>query len=221
MWNLLKVCCQHSSGRWLYDIPTHAVLERTVSKYLRRRIGVPPSFTNIGLYRKTTKLKLPLSSVLDEFKVSTTRMVITLRDSRDQVVRQAGIKNRTGRKWSASLGGDQAETRLRHRDIVGTPCEGRIGLENSKQNQWKTAESQERRDMVGQPLNGRGNVQYEPVRSMLLLISFYDVLPSPFNLYQGNLTGNPNCRFSEKKNTFCHRAKWPLRNQGRYIWRHD
>ena len=135
-----------------------------MSKYLRRRIGVPPSFTNIGLYRKTTKLKLPLSFVLEEFKVSTTRMVITLRDSRDQVVRQAGIKNRTGRKWSASLVGDQAETRLRHRDIVGTPCEGRIGLENSKQNQWKTAESQERRDMVGQPLNGRGHVQYEPVR---------------------------------------------------------
>ena len=72
----------------LYDIPTTAVevLERTVSKHLRRWLGVPPSFTNIGLYGNTTKLQLPLSSVLEEFKVSKTRLVVTLRDSRDQYV---------------------------------------------------------------------------------------------------------------------------------------
>mgnify|MGYP000107863206 FL=1 len=73
----------------LYDIPTTAVevLERTVSKHLRRWLGVPPSFTNIGLYGNTTKLQLPLSSVLEEFNVSKTRLVVTLRDSRDQYVK--------------------------------------------------------------------------------------------------------------------------------------
>ena len=47
------------------EIPTTAVevLDRTVSKHLRRWLGVPPSFTNIGLYGKTTKLQLPLSSL--------------------------------------------------------------------------------------------------------------------------------------------------------------
>jgi len=56
----------------LYEIPTTAVevLELTVNKHLRRWIGVPPSFTNLGLYGKTTNLQLPLSSVLEEFKVS-------------------------------------------------------------------------------------------------------------------------------------------------------
>jgi len=47
----------------LYEIPTTAVevLERTASKHLRKWFGVPPSFTNIVLYGKTTTLQLPLS----------------------------------------------------------------------------------------------------------------------------------------------------------------
>ena len=126
----------------LYEIPTTAVevLERTVSKHLRRWLGVPPSFTNIGLYGKTTKLQLPLSSLLEEFKVSKPRLVVTRRDYRDQLIRQAGIETRTGGKWSASQAVEQAETRLRHRDIVGTSCEGRMGLGNNKQSKWKTAQ---------------------------------------------------------------------------------
>ena len=100
------VCCQLRLI-WpltLYEIPTTAVevLEHTVSKHLRRWLGVPPSFTNIGLYGKTTKLQLPLSSVLEEFKVSKTRLVVTLRDSRDQLIRQAGIETRTDRKKSTN-----------------------------------------------------------------------------------------------------------------------
>jgi len=50
---------------WMYQ---HGLLPR----HLRRRLGVPPSFTYIGLYGKTTKLQLPLFSVLEEFKVSKT-----------------------------------------------------------------------------------------------------------------------------------------------------
>ena len=84
------------------------------------------------------------------WKVSKPRLVVTRRDYRDQLIRQAGIERRTGRKWSASQAVEQAETRLRHRDIVGTPCEGRMDLGNNKQSKWKTAEPQERRAMVQQ-----------------------------------------------------------------------
>jgi len=41
---------------------------------------------------------------------------------------------------------------LKHRDIVGTTCEGRMGLGNNKQSNWKTAEPQERRAMVQQEI---------------------------------------------------------------------
>ena len=116
--------------------PAAEVLERTVSKYLRRWLGVPPSFTNIGLYGKTTILKVPLSSAQEEFNVSKKRL--------DQLVRQAGIERRTDRKCSAS----QSEKQAEHSDIFGTPNNGRMGLgNNSKQSQWKTEEQQERRAM--------------------------------------------------------------------------
>ena len=56
----------------LYEIPTTAVevIERRVNKHLRRWLGVPSGFTNIGFYMKTTKLQL-----LEEFTVSMTRLV--------------------------------------------------------------------------------------------------------------------------------------------------
>ena len=46
--------------------------------------------------------------------------------------------------------------------------------------------------------------QYEPLRLKFLLRSVYDVLPSPVNLCEWNLTDNPNCRLCEKRGTLDH-----------------
>ena len=42
----------------LYEVPSTSVeaLERITSRHLRKWLGVPPSFTSIGLYWKTNKL---------------------------------------------------------------------------------------------------------------------------------------------------------------------
>ena len=94
-------------------------LERITSRYLRKWHGVPPSFTSIGLYGKTNKLQLPLSSLVEEFKVAKSRVVPTLRDSPDKLIRDGGIQTRTSRKWSATEAVKQAEKTLKHKDIVG------------------------------------------------------------------------------------------------------
>ena len=47
---------------------------------LRKWLGIPLSFKNIGLYWKTNKLQLPLSSLVKLFKTAKTRLVSTLRD---------------------------------------------------------------------------------------------------------------------------------------------
>ena len=125
---------------------------------------------------------------------------------------------------------------------------GRIGLGNNKQSKWKTTEPQERRAMVQQEIRDMEEEsrmtkavqvgkqgswtrwttperslswadiwQYEPLRSV------YDVLPSPVNLCQWNLTDNPNCRLCEKRGTLDHilsSCKVAF-SQGRYRWRHD
>ena len=54
----------------------------------------PPSMTSIGLYNKTGMPQLPLSSMVEEYKVGKAKLVLTLRDSQhDQVFRVAELLN--------------------------------------------------------------------------------------------------------------------------------
>ena len=120
----------------LYEIATTTVegFERVINRHLRRWLGVPPSFTSIGLYGRTNQLQLPMTSLVEEFKAAKGRLVVTLKESSDDMIWKAGIETRTGRKWSASKAVAQAESRLRHKDIVGTTAVGRQGLGSTKHN---------------------------------------------------------------------------------------
>ncbi|VDI00806.1 Hypothetical predicted protein [Mytilus galloprovincialis] len=140
-----------------YEITLTTVekLERTINRQLRKWLGVPPSFTTVGLYSRTAKLQLPLTSLVEEFKVSKSRIVMTLKESRDDKVRTAGVQVRIGRKWSASKAVSEAESRLRHKDIIGTVAVGRQGLGTSKSCYWKNANTQERRGLVQREIQSR------------------------------------------------------------------
>ncbi|CAC5369161.1 unnamed protein product [Mytilus coruscus] len=67
----------------MYEVPQTKVesLERMFNRHLRKWLGVPKSFSIIGLYSTSSKLQLPLSSITEEFKVTKTRQVMMLRDS--------------------------------------------------------------------------------------------------------------------------------------------
>ncbi|KAF4096177.1 hypothetical protein G5714_022146 [Onychostoma macrolepis] len=64
-------------------------MERLCSKFLRIWLGVPPSFSAINLHSKTSKLPLPVSSVVEEFKDAKARAVSTLLSFEDGKVRHA------------------------------------------------------------------------------------------------------------------------------------
>lgn len=66
-------------------------LERVVNWYVCRWIGVPTSFTLIGLYSKTAQLQLPPSSIIEKFKVTKCRLVIRM--SETQEIRQGRTAN--------------------------------------------------------------------------------------------------------------------------------
>ena len=134
----------------LYEITTSVVegLERTINRSIRRWLGLPPSFTSIGLYGRSNQLQLPLSSFVEEFKVAKARLVVTLKESKDDFIRKAGIETRTGRKWSASQAVSLAESRLAHSDIVGNLAVGRQGLGMQKSVSWKGASAKERRGLI-------------------------------------------------------------------------
>ena len=54
---------------YMYEIATTTVeaMERKVSGYLRRWLGVPPLFTSIELYSNSIQLSLPVPSVVEDF----------------------------------------------------------------------------------------------------------------------------------------------------------
>ena len=132
------------------EIPISTVekVEQVISKHLRRWLGLPPSFTSLGLYGKSNKLQVPISSIVEEFKVAKARLLLTLRDSADDKISSAGIEVRAGRKWSVSQAVENAESNLRHQDIVGATNRGREGLGSRSHQRWESASNSDRRTMV-------------------------------------------------------------------------
>ncbi|KAJ7993818.1 hypothetical protein DPEC_G00258660 [Dallia pectoralis] len=144
------MCISKCAALLVYEVPKTTVetLERRINSFLWRWLSVPKSFCSIGLYSSGSKLQLPITAVVEEFKRAKVRLAMMLRDSNDQAVRQANIVVKTGRKWKASGALREAEERLQHGDIMGTVTQGRLGLGVITQASWKAARAKERKGMV-------------------------------------------------------------------------
>ena len=72
-----------------YEVPTSKFekLERLLSSFAKKWLGLPRCFSSIGLYGRGI-LELPVSSLTEEFKCSKVRLEMTLTDSRDPCVAQ-------------------------------------------------------------------------------------------------------------------------------------
>ncbi|KAL2097226.1 hypothetical protein ACEWY4_006433 [Coilia grayii] len=106
MWPL-KVC----------EIPSTTVsrLDSIANTYIRKWLGLPRCFSNVGLFGKNA-LQLPLKSVSLGYKQEKARLVFELKESRDPAVRATAVAIRTGRRWRAQPEVTQAISRLQHRD---------------------------------------------------------------------------------------------------------
>jgi hypothetical protein len=135
----------------LYEVPISTVekMERGVTGYLKKWLGVPRCLTTIGLYGDGV-LKLPLTSLTEEFKCAKTRLQMTLNESRDPVVSNNAPTLATGRKWRPGKAVQEATAALRHADIVGHVQQGRGGLGLTSRAAWSKATAPERRKMVVQ-----------------------------------------------------------------------
>ena len=84
----------------VYEFPLTTVeaMERVVNGYIKKWLGIPKSFSSVGLYSVGNKLQLPFSSLVDVYKTTKARTVTMLKDSSDTRINQAGITVKTGRK---------------------------------------------------------------------------------------------------------------------------
>lgn len=134
----------------VYEVPVTTVeaLEKTISQFLRRWLGLPRSLSSMALYGHSNKLHLPFSGLTEEFKVTRSREAMMYRDSADAKVASAGILVKTGRKWQAQEAVSRAESRLRHKTLVGTVAMGRAGLGSFPKPRYDRACGKEKRQMV-------------------------------------------------------------------------
>ena len=75
----------------IYEVSLTKVetMERLISKFIKKWLGVPNSLTNVAQYSASTKLKLPMLSLVEEYELRKPRLFEMLRDSRDPLVKNA------------------------------------------------------------------------------------------------------------------------------------
>jgi hypothetical protein len=127
-------------------------MERKMNRFVKKWLGVPGSMTNIAIHSSRTKLVLPVKSLVEEYKVSKARSFMTLRDSKDPVVRDTQPDVKSGRKWTAEKAVDEVESRLKHKEIVGATQVGRQGLGWTTHKWWSSSSDSERRKLVSEEI---------------------------------------------------------------------
>ena len=133
---------------WHSDYHRGIVRERAISNRLRRWLGLPRCLSGAALYGNSNALRLPCSSLVEEFKITKTRELLQYTESEDPKVAAAGIQIRSGRKWSARRELQVAEERLRHKDILGSIAKGRAGLGFFPSTHTISAKGKERRHLI-------------------------------------------------------------------------
>ncbi|XP_078665283.1 uncharacterized protein LOC144907786 [Branchiostoma floridae x Branchiostoma belcheri] len=153
----LKVWCLQSvllpRLKWpmkMYEIPltTADQIEAKTNSFIRKWLGVPRCLSRIALAGRNM-LTLPINSVTEEYKLDKVRMTLELMWSKDNAVKAAYRRQKTGRKWNPEEVINQAISRLKHRDIVGAVQRGRTGLGWGERTQrWERATQTERKQLV-------------------------------------------------------------------------
>ena len=120
------------------------------SKYLRKWLGVPPCFSKMGLYTNSRNLKLPISSLVEEFKIGKLRLHMMMKDSADKIIRKAYPEIKSGRKWSAVMSVHEAECKLRIKNIIGVNQTNRAGLGSTSKKVFSKVDPKGKREMVNE-----------------------------------------------------------------------
>ena len=133
----------------MYEITISRVerIQHYSNKYLRKWLGVPPCFSKMGLYTNSGNLQLPISSLVEEFKIGKVRLHMMMKDSADEIIRKAYPEIKSGTKWSAVETAQEAECSLRIKDVTQT---NRAGQGSTSKKVFFKMDPKGKRDMVSE-----------------------------------------------------------------------
>ena len=134
----------------MYEVGASRVerIEQRCSVYIRKWLKLPKTINNTALYGKKQQLTLPIPSIFEEYKAGTVRIVMMLRYSKDDKILENPPEARTFRKWNAEDEVNEAISRLRHQDIIGSTPTVRSGLGITQFKPFSQSNAKERRDAV-------------------------------------------------------------------------
>ena len=75
----------------MYEIALSCVeqIQQYSNKYLCKWPGVPSNFSKVGLYTNPGNLQLPISSLVEEFKIEKVRLHKLMKDSANKIIQKA------------------------------------------------------------------------------------------------------------------------------------
>ena len=104
----------------------------------------------IGQRVRVTILQLPISSLVEEFKIGKVRLHMMMKDSADEIIRKAYPEIKSGTKWSAVKTAQEAECSLRIKDIIGVTQTNRAGLGSTSKKVFFKMDPKGKRDIVSE-----------------------------------------------------------------------
>ncbi|GFN82623.1 reverse transcriptase [Plakobranchus ocellatus] len=95
----------------VYKISTFTVesIEAKIYRFTRKWLGVSPRVTDVAMYCRKAKLRLPLKSIVEEYKFGKARLMVMLEDSDEPAVRSIQPQLKGGRKWKVDKAVNQGE----------------------------------------------------------------------------------------------------------------
>ena len=134
----------------IYNMPLTKVeeLQKKITISLKKWMGIPKNFSTDCMYSKSSRLKLPFSSITEEYKATKARNMVTFTESEDPCIRGAGIDVDAGRKANTKAEVDEAKSRLKLQEIIGTTNKGTEGLGMRKGKYYSNSSSKEKRSMI-------------------------------------------------------------------------
>ncbi|KAK3757387.1 hypothetical protein RRG08_050089 [Elysia crispata] len=105
----------------VYEICSTTVeaIEAKINKITRRWLVVPPGLTDVAMYCRKAKLRLPLKSILEEYKCGKARLLSMLEDSEDPAAKTVQPTIKTGRKWKVAGAVDEDKECLKIKEVIG------------------------------------------------------------------------------------------------------
>ena len=119
----------------------------------KKWLGVPKSLTNVALYSSSTKLKLLMKLLVEEFKLGKKRLFQMLCDSVDALVKSAQPAIITCRKWNAEYAVETVESSLKMKEVIGSVATGRAGLCLYPQRWWSKETTKNKRRVVSEEIH--------------------------------------------------------------------